>query len=138
MIEKYGKDDSLYPKDPQKQAVVNQRLYFDMGTLYARFADYWYPQLFAKAPANPENFKKMEDAVDFLNKFLEGHEWAAGDRMTIADIALAATIASYEVSGFDFGKYPNVQKWFAKSKKSIPGYELNEAGAQEFKKYFPQ
>lgn len=37
LVEKYGKDDSLYPKDPQKRAVINQRLYFDMGTLYQRF-----------------------------------------------------------------------------------------------------
>lgn len=138
LVEKYGKDESLYPKDAQKRAVVNQRLYFDMGTLYQRFADYWYPQLFAKAPANPENFKKMEDAVGFFNSFLEGHEWAAGNQMTIADIALAASAASYECSKFDFGKYPNVQKWFEKSKKSIPGYELNAAGVEEFKKYFPQ
>lgn len=37
LVEKYGKDDSLYPKDPKARAVVNQRLYFDMGTLYQRF-----------------------------------------------------------------------------------------------------
>jgi glutathione S-transferase len=38
LAEKYGKDDSLYPKDPKARAVVNQRMYFDMGTLYQRFA----------------------------------------------------------------------------------------------------
>lgn len=36
LVEKYGKNDSLYPKDPQQRAVVNQRLYFDMGTFYHR------------------------------------------------------------------------------------------------------
>ena len=36
LVDKYAKDDSLNPKDPKKQAVVNQRLYFDMGTLYSR------------------------------------------------------------------------------------------------------
>lgn len=136
LINKYGKNKDLYPEDVQTRALVDQRMYFDMGTLYQRFGDYWYPQLFAKAPANPDNFKKMEEAVGFFNTFLEGHEWAAGKTLTVADIVLVASISTYEVSGFDFTKYPNVEKWFAKCKTTIPGYDLNEAGALEFKKFF--
>ncbi|XP_053683085.1 glutathione S-transferase 1 isoform X2 [Sabethes cyaneus] len=136
LVEKYGKDDKLYPKDPQKRAVVNQRLYFDMGTLYQRFADYWYPQIFAKQPANPENLKKMDEAVGFLNTFLEGQQYAAGDELTIADLSFAATIATYEVAGFDFSKYPNVQAWLDRCKKNAPGYDVNQAGADEFKAKF--
>ena len=37
LVIKYGKDASLYPTDPQERAVVDQRLYFDMGTLYDSF-----------------------------------------------------------------------------------------------------
>lgn len=36
LVETYGKDDSLYPKDLQQRAIVNQRLYFDHGVLYTR------------------------------------------------------------------------------------------------------
>lgn len=34
-------DDSLYPKDVRTRALVDQRLQFDLGTLYARMTDYF-------------------------------------------------------------------------------------------------
>ena len=34
LVNKYGKDDSLYPKDAETRARVDQRLYFDMGVFY--------------------------------------------------------------------------------------------------------
>ncbi|KAJ8927876.1 hypothetical protein NQ314_019620 [Rhamnusium bicolor] len=36
LVGKYGKNDSLYPKDLQKRAVIDQRLYFDVGILFPR------------------------------------------------------------------------------------------------------
>jgi len=136
LVEKYGKTDSLYPKCPKKRAVVNQRLYFDMGTLYQRLGEYYYPQIFAKAAPNPENLKKLEDAVAFLDKFLENQTYAAGDTLTVADISLVATVSTLEVAKFDLSKYPNVTRWFAKCKATTPGYDINQAGVNEFKKYF--
>jgi hypothetical protein len=41
LVEKYAKDESLYPKDPKKRAMVNQKLYFDATTLYQRFLNYY-------------------------------------------------------------------------------------------------
>jgi glutathione S-transferase len=39
LVNAYGKDDKLYPKDPKVRAVVDQRMYFDMGTFYKAMAD---------------------------------------------------------------------------------------------------
>lgn len=36
LVSKYGKTDSLYPKDLQKRAIVDQRLHFDSGILFPR------------------------------------------------------------------------------------------------------
>lgn len=38
LVTKYGKNDSLYPKDPEKRAVVDQRLHFDSSVLFPRLA----------------------------------------------------------------------------------------------------
>ncbi|EDW58448.1 glutathione S-transferase 1-1 [Drosophila virilis] len=133
LIEKYAKDDALYPKDPKGRALVNQRLYYDMGTLYKAFADYYYPQFQKKAPADPELFKKLESAVEILDIFLQGQLYVAGDRLTIADIAILATISTLTVADFDLSKYSNVSKWYENAKKVTPGWDENEQSLKELK-----
>lgn len=136
LVDQYGKDDSFYPKDPKKRAVVNQRLYFDMGTLYQRFADYYYPQIWQKAPADPEKLKKMEEGLGFLNQFLAGEKYLAGSEMTIADLSVLATISTYELAGYDFKEFSNIEKWYSRISKEAPGIELNKQGLEEAKQWF--
>lgn len=50
LVDKYAKDDSLYPKDALKRAVVNQRLHFDLGTLWQRYNDYYVSELHFSGP----------------------------------------------------------------------------------------
>jgi glutathione S-transferase len=40
LVNQYGKDDSLYSKEPKKRAVIDQRLHFDTGVLFPRFVTY--------------------------------------------------------------------------------------------------
>ena len=42
LVNQYCKEDSnLYPKDPQKRAIVDRMLHFDIGTLYKSMVDYF-------------------------------------------------------------------------------------------------
>jgi glutathione S-transferase len=36
LVSKYAKNDSLYPKDLKKRAIVDQRLHFESGVFFAR------------------------------------------------------------------------------------------------------
>lgn len=138
LVEKYASPSKayLYPKEPKQRAIVNQRLFFDMGTLFQRWYDYFVPQFLQKLPADPEKFKKMEEAVELLNKFLEANEWVAGDKMTVADIALVSSVSTYEAGGFDLTNYPNVARWLEHCKKVVPGYEENQKGIDLMKGFF--
>lgn len=132
LVQKYG-NGKLYPKELEKRVLVSQRLYFDMGTLYERWIAYWRPQWMSKETGDPEKLKKIEEAVEFLNTFLNGNDWVVGDQVTIADIALGVTVSNIEIMGFDLSPYKNVKSWFMRVKR-LPGYERNEEGAQAFKK----
>ncbi|XP_060646763.1 glutathione S-transferase 1-1-like [Drosophila nasuta] len=132
LIEQYGKDDSLYPKDPKKRGVINQRLYFDVATLYPALSDYYHPQ-FYKKPLDPELFKKVEEVLNFLESFLDGKKYLAGDSLTVADISIFSTIASFQAIGLDIGKYKNIARWFENGRKVAPGWDEVEKSAAALK-----
>jgi len=111
LVEQYGKDDSLYPKDPQKQALINQLLYFDMGTLYEAIAKYFFPLLRTGKPGTQENFEKLVAAFNLLNTFLEGQDYVAGSQLSVADIVILATVSTTEMVEFDLEQFPIVFKW---------------------------
>lgn len=134
LVQKYGKNDALYPSDPKKRAIVNQRLYFDAGTLYTRMIGYFSP-LFRKQPTKPEDLQKLEDAIVFLNTFLEGQTYAAGNELTLADIALIVNVSVLEAFGIDFKKHENISRWLQNTKKVVAGYEIIENGIAKLKEF---
>ncbi|XP_076301000.1 glutathione S-transferase D1 [Lasioglossum baleicum] len=136
LINQYAKDDTLYPKDAKKRALVDQRLYFDACTLYKSLADYYYPVFFYKQPTDPEKYATIEKAVGFLEKFLENETYVAGKTMTVADLSILATVTSLDACGFDLSTYKNTLRWLANMKSVAPKYEeANGVGVQAFKKF---
>lgn len=138
LVNRYGKDDGYYPVDPVKRAIVDQRLYFDMGTLFARFSEYYLSQIFKKLPADPEKYKKLQEALGFFNTFLEGQKYAAGDELTIADFSLVTTVSTFVDGGANcsLDDYPNVQRWYKDCVENVPGYEETVIGLEMAKQMF--
>jgi len=129
----YGKDDSLYPKDAKKRALVDQRLLFDMGTLYTRFGEVYYPAIFGGAKLDAEKVQKFEEALGWMEGFLKTTKYIAGDNLTIADFTIMASLTTAEACSHDFSKYPSLTAYMAKCKSEMKGYkEANQDGADQF------
>jgi len=129
----YSKDDTVYPKDPKQRAIVDQRLLFDMGTLYKTFGEVYYPVIFAKEKFNAEKIQKFDEALGYLDGFLKVTKYAAGNNITIADFTIMASLATAEACGKDFSKFPQIVGYMAKCKSELKGYqEDNQDGADQF------
>lgn len=135
LIDKYAHNDSLYPKDPKTRAVINQRLYFDMGTLFPKFAEYYFASYFGKEML-PENLTKFEEAVALLDTFLDNNVYvAATKKISVADIVIYASVSTFEVFEFDLSPYPNVLKWYELMKETAPGKDANAEGVEMLKNF---
>ncbi|CAG9564202.1 unnamed protein product [Danaus chrysippus] len=132
LADKYGKNDDHYPKDLQRRAIVNSRLYFDSSFLYPRLRAICYPIIFEGVKEIKDKLRDdLNSTLGFLNQFLEDQKWVAGDKPTIADTAILASFSSVVEIGWDLSQFPNIERWY-KQCSILPGYEENLEGAKAF------
>lgn len=138
LVSKYGKTDSLYPKDLLQRAVVDQRLHFESGVIFANALRSIAKPLFAgKQTMIPkERYDAIIEVYDFLEKFLAGNDYVAGNQLTIADFSIISTVSSLEVFvKVDTTKYHRIAAWFKRLQK-LPYYEeANGNGARTFESF---
>ncbi|KAF5270018.1 hypothetical protein FQR65_LT05817 [Abscondita terminalis] len=135
LCDKYGKDDSLYPKDLIKRGIVNQRLFFNASVMQPRTAAVVRRMIKRGISHIPTDVAdNLRESYDFLEEFLENQKWVAGDRLTIADLCLIPAITSADILvPIDPIKYPNVVTWIGKC-QGLPYYkEGNQIGLDNFK-----
>lgn len=134
LVGKYGKDDSIYPTDPEKRALVDRMLYFDIGTLYKCMIDYFQPILYKGGSGDPQKANALKQSLDYLDMYLEDGPYVAGDQLTIADFSLLASVTHLEGVEWSYKSYDNINRWVNKLKTELPYYkECNEAGISMFK-----
>lgn len=98
LVEQHKPDSTLYPADPKKRGIINQRLYFDSTVLFARSFAAVQPVMRQGATIIPQEKKDaVKDALGTLNGYLDGQDWVAGENTTVADLCLLATVSSLEV-----------------------------------------
>jgi glutathione S-transferase len=135
--------DHLYPTDPAERAMVDSAMFYLIGTFYPLVARATYPMLgfpqyageVATSEADDEmKAKARQDAEDALAKplgvfkefFLDGRKFIGGERPSIADIRLAATLEFLRVIDYDF---PAWAEEYMKSVEEALGEAYSEPAA---------
>lgn len=145
LVARYAANDTLYPSDVRSRALVDQRLQFDLGTLYPRMIGHYvsdgvpnvdhryrstyanalqlqFPPLFFGAPVDESKKTEMKQALGFFDEMLHDRIWSAGDGYTVADVTLTVTVAQMEAFNADLKQYPRVDDWLQRSKTLLKSY----------------
>ncbi|XP_052903043.1 glutathione S-transferase D4-like [Anopheles moucheti] len=129
LAEKYGLDDSLYPKDHAERSVVHQRLFFDSGSFQGSSLQA-LNQHTRQNPIPEENLAKVKRALEVVEMYLTDAPYVAGQKLTIADFPIFVSVCSLDTITYDLTPYPNVMRWFNTMGTHIPDLETMRAQAK--------
>ena len=135
--------DQFYPADPGRRAMVDNAMFYLIGTVYPLVARATYPKLgFAQYPGEVATSeageamkeKARQDAEDALAEpldvyrsyFLADQPFIGGDHPSIADIRLAATLEFLRSIDYDF---PQWAEDFMKRMEETLGAAYSEPAA---------
>jgi len=119
IVNKYSPNNSLYPQDAKKRALVDRGLYFDASTLYPMLGAVVYPVIRLGAKLNPDMAKMLDDKLELLNDDLGRTKYLAGDELTIADLSVLTTWTSIEAVGiWKVDHLTNIHAWVKRIKDS--------------------
>lgn len=125
LVEKYrGENDSLYPKDVNSKALVNEILFIDSSELLPALMGYYGAKHIHKAEPHDNVVQKLDKTLNMVNHKLENKTYAALGLLTIADFALTSTISLIQV--FDSAKlesYTNIKNYYESVVDHIPNFK---------------
>lgn len=109
----------LWPHEPSRQIEVIRWLSFGahhfnraVGELYFQYVIKPRFGLGAADPAAVETAQAdFRTHAAVLDRRLKGREWLAGDRMTVADFAVANALPYAETASMPLAEFPEVARW---------------------------
>ena len=69
---------------------------------------------------DPKLFERGSAALARMELALQNAQWLAGDRLSLADVALVAYTRVAHTGGFDLNLYPAVKAWVGRVEAALP------------------
>jgi glutathione S-transferase len=141
LVNKYKPDAvHLYPREPEKRALVDELLFYDIGTLFSAQSKLLRPMLLGPVKElNADDEKGYRRCLEYLDKRLAdngGKPYMLGDQLTIADISIAATFTFAYACKYDLSAFKHLVAYLDRLKTDIPNYdEINEKPVDNMTKF---
>ena len=121
-----GEGTVYVPEDPLERAQVHQWMFFEQNRIEGELAYARFLKASGRAERLPEVFanrlERGRDALAALDRGLaDGRPFVAGDRYTVADIALYAYVHCAGDAGADPREHANVAAWLDRV-EAQPGF----------------
>jgi glutathione S-transferase len=123
-------DGDLVPTDPFERAKVDEWLFWEQYS----HEPYIAVRRFQKAHLNkkddeidPRLLANGQRALGQMSLALGKTPYIAGDRLTVADIALVAYTRVAHEGGFDIDEFPNLRRWVTHVERDLSIGSLTEA-----------
>lgn len=115
----YDATETLCPKDPYLRAKLDQRIHYEDGLLFQKFAIVVRPIFHGKeTDFDPEAVKSLYAAIDLLEVFLQDHAFFVGNNLTVADLCMCATLTTIiNYFPLDAGRHAKLIVWLNKMKQ---------------------
>ena len=125
--------EELYPQVPQARARIEQWLDWNATSLGPAAGRLWYntvlaPPTHRDEAAMVDSKRLLGKALPILEVALARHAFVAGDKLTLADIALAPNFAYLEMCRFDLAAHTAIASWYGRMstresfKKTAPAH----------------
>jgi len=131
LVQKFAKDDKLYPKDFLKRTTVNERLFFEASFLFARLFEICDPICDGRETSiSDDKISRVIRGYENVERFfIDDHAYVAGDTMTLADFSIWSTLLVLNLLiPIDSQKFPKLTKYL-KMLEGHESYEFNFDGA---------
>ncbi|KAK4877113.1 hypothetical protein RN001_009619 [Aquatica leii] len=133
IVDKYGKNDSLYPKDIYKRGLVQQGMAFDLGNLFPVLKEIdlaYFKKEITELP--PHYIDMCKTVYGFLETILKKHEWVALDHITLADISCYTTTTSLDYHfPIKSETYPTISNWLKRCGE-LPYFKSDSKNLKSF------
>lgn len=132
LVDKYAKDNSLYPKDLVKRTKVLERLFYVSSYIFPRVYQLCVPIfVHGETEMQQRNTDEILRGYGTIESMLEGNSFLCGEALTLADLLLWCNLESAlgEFIPVDGGKFPNLKQWWDKM-RTQPCWDINKEGGE--------